>query len=183
MNLPSLHPDPIRAVCERRRWLAFGLTPRAIGLLLVGFVWLIPGFWDGRLAYAMLGWDALVLLGAVLDGLRLPRAELLTAGRTWSNAPALDSRTEIELTIENMGRTIVDCRLVDDLPAALTGVQAEPPTHRLTAFPRVPAKLRYTVMPEQRGDTETGWLYVRYRSPLVTSYSTWNGLSDFSSGR
>jgi uncharacterized protein (DUF58 family) len=146
--------------------LAFGLTPRAIGLLLVGFVWLIPGFWDGRLAYAMLGWDALVLLGAVLDGLRLPRAELLTAGRTWSNAPALDSRTEIELTIENMGRTIVDCRLVDDLPAALTGVQAEPPTHRLTAFPRVPAKLRYTVMPEQRGDTETGWLYVRYRSPL-----------------
>jgi len=172
MNLPSLHPDPIRAVCERRRkWWAFGLTPRAIALLLAGFVWLIPGFWDGRLAYAMLGWDALVLLAALLDGLRLPRAEQLTAGRSWSNAPALDSRTEIELTIENMGRTIVDCRLVDDLPAALTGfdageVNAEPPTHRLTAFPRVPAKLRYTVMPEQRGDTETGWLYVRYRSPL-----------------
>jgi uncharacterized protein (DUF58 family) len=166
MNLPSLHPDPIRAVCERRRTLAFGLTPRAIALLLVGFVWLIPGFWDGRLAYAMLGWDGLVLLAALLDGLRLPRAGLLTAGRSWSNAPALDSHTEIELTIENMGRTILDCRLVDDLPMALTGVQAEPPTRRLTAFPRVPAKLRYTVTPQQRGDTETGWLYVRYRSPL-----------------
>jgi len=146
--------------------LAFGLTPRAIGLLLVGFVWLIPGFWDGRLAYAMLGWDVLVLLAALLDGLRLPKAGLLTAGRSWSNAPALDSHTEIELTIENMGRTILDCRLVDDLPIALTGAQAEPPTHRLTAFPRVPAKLRYTVTPQQRGDTETGWLYVRYRSPL-----------------
>lgn len=166
MNLPSLHPEPIRAVCERRRTFAFGLTPRAIALLLVGFVWLIPGFWDGRLAYAMLGWDALVLLAALLDGLRLPKAGLLTAGRSWSNAPALDSHTEIELTIENMGRTIVDCRLLDDLPPALTGVQAEPPTHRLTAFPRVPAKLRYTVTPQQRGDTETGWLYVRYRSPL-----------------
>ena len=146
--------------------MAFGLTPRAIALLLVGFVWLIPGFWDGRLAFAMLGWDALVLLAALLDGLRLPKAGLLTAGRSWSNAPALDSHTEIELTIENMGRTIVDCRLVDDLPIALTGVQAEPPTRRLTAFPRVPAKLRYTVTPQQRGDTETGWLYVRYRSPL-----------------
>jgi uncharacterized protein (DUF58 family) len=166
MNLSSLHPDPIRAVCERRRTLAFGLTPRAIALLLVGFAWLIPGFWDGRLAYAMLGWDALVLLAALLDGLRLPRTGLLTAGRSWSNAPALDSHTEIDLTIENMGRTILDCRLVDDLPMALTGVQAEPPTHRLTAFPRVPAKLRYTVTPQDRGDTETGWLYVRYRSPL-----------------
>jgi uncharacterized protein (DUF58 family) len=166
MNLPSLHPDPMRAVCERRRVLAFGLTPRAIGLLLVGFVWLIPGFWVGRLAYAMLGWDALVLLAAVLDGLRLPNAGQLTAGRSWSNAPALDNQTEIELTVENMGRTIVDCRLVDDLPMALTGVQAQPPTHRLTAFPRVPAKLRYTVTPQERGDTETGWLFVRYRSPL-----------------
>jgi uncharacterized protein (DUF58 family) len=166
MNLPSLHPEAIRAACERRRKWAFGLTARGIGLLLVGFVWLIPGFWDGRLAYAMLGWDALVLLAALLDGLRLPRARLLTAGRSWSNAPALDSRTEIELTIENMGRTILDCRVVDDLPMALTGVQAEPPTHRLTAFPRVPAKLRYTVTPQDRGDTETGWVYVRYRSPL-----------------
>ena len=171
MNLPSLHPDPIRAVCERRRWWAFGLTPRAIGLLLVGFVWLIPGFWVGRLAYAMLGWDALVLLAALLDGLRLPKAGRITAGRSWSNAPALDSQTEIELTIENMGRTILDCRLVDDLPLALAGfqaggAQAEPPTHRLTAFPRVPAKLRYTVTPQERGDTETGWLFVRYRSPL-----------------
>jgi uncharacterized protein (DUF58 family) len=146
--------------------LAFGLTPRAIGLLLAGFVWLIPGFWDGRLAYAMLGWDALVLLAAVLDGMRLPKAGQLTAGRSWSNAPALDSQTEIELTIENMGRTIVDCRLVDDLPIALTGVQAQPPIHRLTAFPRVPARLRYTVTPQERGDTETGWLFVRYRSPL-----------------
>jgi uncharacterized protein (DUF58 family) len=167
VNLPSLHPDPIRAVCEpRRKWWAFGLTPRSIALLLAGFVLLIPGFWDGRLAYAMLAWDALVLLAAALDGLRLPRAGLLTVGRSWSNAPALDSKTEIELTVENMGRTIVDCRLIDDLPASLTGVQTEPPTHRLQAFPRVPARLRYTVTPQDRGDTETGWLYVRYRSPL-----------------
>jgi uncharacterized protein (DUF58 family) len=166
VNLPSLHPGPISAICERRRKWAFGLTPRSIALLLVGFVWLIPGFWDGRLAYAMLGWDALVLLAAVLDGLRLPKAGLLTAGRSWSNAPALDCQTEIELTIENMGQTIVDCRLVDDLPRSLTGIQAQPPTHRLTAFPRVPAKLRYKITPQERGDTETGWLFVRYRSPL-----------------
>jgi uncharacterized protein (DUF58 family) len=163
MISPSLHPDPVRAVCERRRRWGFGLTPRAIGLLAVGFLWLIAGFRFGRLAYVMLAWDAVVLLAALVDGLRLPRPEQLTAGRSWSNAPALDSQTEIELTVENQGRMIVECRLVDDLPPALV---AEPATHRLMAFPRVPASLRYRVEPQERGDWETGWLYVRYRSSL-----------------
>ena len=163
MIAPSLHPGPIRAACEPRRRWAFGLTPRSIALLTTGFLWLIPGFWDGRLAYAMPAWDALVLLFALFDGLRLPPPAQLTAARSWSNAPALDSETEIELTIENHGRTIVDCRLVDDLPPALV---AQPVTHRLTAFPRVPASLRCRVEPRERGDCETGWLYVRYRSPL-----------------
>ncbi len=159
----SLHPEPVRAACERRSRWGFGLTPRTIGLLVVGFLLLVPGFWDGRLAYTMLAWDALVLLAALLDGLRLPSASQLTASRSWSNAPALDSETEIELTLENQGPIIVECRLVDDLHPALV---AHPATYRLTAFPRVPATLRYRVEPRERGDWETGWLYVRYRSPL-----------------
>jgi uncharacterized protein (DUF58 family) len=163
MISPSLHPAPVSAVCERRRRWSFGLTPRTIGLLLAGFVWLIPGFWDGRLAYTMLAWDALVLLFVLLDGLRLPAAAQLTAGRSWLNAPALDSETEIELTIENHGRMILDCRIVDDLPPALV---EEPETLRVTAFPRVPARMRYRVKPNERGDWEAGWLYVRYRSGL-----------------
>jgi uncharacterized protein (DUF58 family) len=163
MISPSLHPAPVSAACERRRRWSFGLTPRSIGLLIAGFIWLVPGFWDGRLAYAMPAWDALVLLFALLDGLRLPAATQLTASRRWLNAPALGGETEIELTIENRGRMIIDCRLVDDLPPALV---AEPETLRLTAFPHVPAKLRYRVEPNERGDWETGWLYVRYRSGL-----------------
>jgi uncharacterized protein (DUF58 family) len=163
MISPSLHPAPVSAVCERRRRWSFGLTPRSIGLLLAGFVWLIPGFWDGRLAYTMLAWDGLVLIFAFFDGLRLPAAAELTANRSWLNAPALGSDTEIELTIENRGRIIIDCRMVDDLPLALV---EEPETLRLIAFPHVPARLRYRVEPNERGDWETGWLYVRYRSPL-----------------
>jgi uncharacterized protein (DUF58 family) len=159
----SLHPAPVSAVCERRRRWSFGLTQRSIGLLLVGFIWLVPGFWDGRLAYAMLACDAMVLLFALLDGLRLPAAGELTVSRSWLNAPALDSETKIELTIENRGRIVIDCRIMDDLPPALV---EELETLRLTAFPRVPAKLRYRVEPSERGDWETGWLYVRYRSPL-----------------
>ena len=154
MISPSLHPAPVQAVCQRRRRWSFGLTPRTIGLLTLGFLWLIP---------AMLAWDGLILLAALLDGLRLPSAAQLTVARSWSNAPALDSQTEIQLTIENHGRVIVECRLLDDLPPALV---AQPATHRLTAFPRVPASLRYRVEPQERGDWQAGWLYVRYRSGL-----------------
>jgi uncharacterized protein (DUF58 family) len=163
MSASSLHPGPVYAACEPRRRWSFGLTPRAIALLTVGFLLLAPGFWESRLSYAMLVWDALVLVAAVLDGLRLPQATKLSAARTWSNTPALDSETEIELTLENQGRVIVDCRLTDDLPPSLV---VEPAVHRLTAFPNVPARLRYTIEPQERGDCETGCLYVRYRSPL-----------------
>ncbi|MGA2848504.1 MAG: DUF58 domain-containing protein [Terracidiphilus sp.] len=163
MISPSLHPEPITAPCEPRSRWAFALTPRALWLLIAGFVLLVPGFWIGPFSYSMLAWDALVLAAAFLDARRLPRPAQLNARRTWSNAPALDSETEIELTIENHGTLIIDCRLVDDLPPALI---AEPATHRLTAFPRVPASIRYRTEPSERGDCETGSLYVRYRSPL-----------------
>jgi uncharacterized protein (DUF58 family) len=163
MISPSLHPGPVRAAFEPRSRWAVGLTPRSIALLLIGFAGLIPGFWEPRLAYSMPAWDFLVLLFALLDGLRLPAPRELTATRTWSNAPALDSETEIELTIENHGKLIVLCRLLDDLPTALV---AQPGTRRLIAFPRVPASLRYRVQPQERGDWLTGWLFLRYRSGL-----------------
>jgi uncharacterized protein (DUF58 family) len=161
MISPSLHPEPVRAACEPRSRFGFGLTARGIGLLLLGFAWLVPGFWNERLAYAMLGWDAIVVGFILLDAFLLPGPSVLTASRSWSNAPSLDSQTEIELAIENGSKAILDCRLVDDLPPALV---AEPATHRLDAFPRVPARLRYRIEPTERGDWQAGWLYVRYRS-------------------
>jgi uncharacterized protein (DUF58 family) len=67
------------------------------------------------------------------------------------------------LTLENHGKLIVVCRLIDDLPGALVDV---PETHRLNVFPRVPASLRYRVQPRERGNCQAGWLYLRYRSGL-----------------
>jgi uncharacterized protein (DUF58 family) len=163
MISPSLHPDPVSAKFEPRGRWAFGLTARTVLLLLVGFLGVIPGFWDARLAYSMLAWDGLVLIFACLDLVRLPRPAGFAATRAWSNTPALDASTEIELTVENHGRLIVECRLMDDLPQ---GLIAQPATHRLIVFPNVPASLRYRIEPAERGDRQTGWLYLRYRSGL-----------------
>lgn len=164
MISPSLHPGAVRAACRpRRRLLPAGLTVRTILLLMAGCAWVIPGFWNGLWSYAMPAWDFAVLMAALFDGLRLPAARELTMGREWLNTPALDGETEIELSVENHGRTVVECRLVDDLPTAFVD---EPKTHRVTAFPGVTAQARYGVQPRERGDWETGWLYARYRSPL-----------------
>lgn len=164
MISPNFHPASIRAQCEPRSRWGFGLTARSIALLIAGFAFLIPGLWDDRLGYGMLAWDVLVLLAALLDGLRLPKAEKLAGSRSWSNAPSLDSQTEIEVTIENEGAVIIECFLVDDLPTALGDVDRPTPL-RVTAFPRVSASTRYRVEPQERGDCATGSLYVRYRSP------------------
>ncbi len=159
----TLHPEPIRAVCQRQRRWGFGLTRRSIALLIAGFLWLLPGFWFAPMSYAMLAWDALVLLAAFLDGRRLPSPQQLIAARSWSNAPALDSETEIELTLENSSRVLLDCTLQDDLPPQLS---VEIATLRVAAFPNIPASVRSRIQPQERGDWQAGSLYIRYRSPL-----------------
>ena len=163
MISPSLHPEPVQAVCRPRGRFAFGLTPRTIWLLAAGLLLALPGFFDARLGYGMLVWDALVLLAALLDGMRLPAAQRITIERLWSNAPSLDSETEIDLGVEHDSETILECRLVDDLPEALVAV---PATRSLCAFPRVRAALRYKIEPRERGDVRTGAAYIRYASPL-----------------
>ncbi len=159
----SLHPEPVRAACKPRGRFAFGLTPRAIWLLVAGLALALPGFFSARLGYGMLVWDALVLVAALLDGMRLPAPQAITVERSWSNAPSLSSTTEIEIAVELNGGTILDCRIVDDLPEALVGV---PSTRSLRVYPRVRAALRYAIDPLQRGDVTTGSVYLRYRSLL-----------------
>jgi uncharacterized protein (DUF58 family) len=164
MISPSLHPESVRAECRlRRRWFAFGLTPQTIWLLAAGMVLALPGFFYASWGFGMLAWDTLVLLMALLDGLRLPMPKQITVERIWSNAPALSSETEIELVVTQGGRTILDCRIVDDLPDALV---ATPATHNLRAFPRVRAAVRYKIEPRDRGDVSAGAVYIRYASPL-----------------
>ena len=108
----------------------------------------------------MLVWDALVLLAAVLDSLRLPLAEQITIERSWSNVPSLESETEIQLAVDQSAETILECYLVGELPDALV---ATPATYSLRAFPRVRATLRYKFKPRERGDVHAGQVYAPAR--------------------
>ena len=65
--------------------------------------WRCRGSSIARLGFGMLVWDALVIAAALWDGARLPAPQTITVERSWSNAPSLDSETEIELAVEQSG--------------------------------------------------------------------------------
>jgi len=164
MTSGSLHPETVRAECRpRRRSFSFALTPRAIWLLVAGLPLALPGFFHASWGQGMVEWDALVLVAAIFDWLRLPSAQRVTIERSWSNAPSLDSDTEIELAVQQRGAGILECRMVDDLPDPLV---AMPATHSLRVYPNGRARLRYRIEPRERGDVRTGAVYIRYTSLL-----------------
>ena len=142
---------------------AFGLTQRALLLLLGGALLLVPAFFVPRLVWAVIVWDLSLLLMAVFDGWHLPRPTAIALTRTWLTAPALGNATEVEVTVLQGGKQILFCQILDDLPAAFL----EPPRwHLLTAYPGIAEKLRYRFTPCTRGDHSAGKLYLRYRSAL-----------------
>jgi uncharacterized protein (DUF58 family) len=100
-------------------------------------------------------------LVALFDSRQLPRPEHIQLTRTWITVPALGNTTEVELSVLQGGKQLLFCRLLDNLPAAFL---ESPDWQPLTAYPGIPAKLRYSLAPRVRGDHATGNLYLRYRS-------------------
>jgi uncharacterized protein (DUF58 family) len=143
--------------------LSFALTRRALLLLLLGTLWLVPAFFVRRFVWGVVVWDATVLLFALIDGLQLPAPSLIEAKRRWISALALGSETEVELSVLQRGRRLLLCRIMDDLPGAFLEA---PQWLEATCSPNVPAALRYSFIPRARGDHAAGKLYLRYRSPV-----------------
>jgi uncharacterized protein (DUF58 family) len=155
--------EPARSPAAPVSRFSFGFTKRTLLLLLLGTLWFVPAFFVRRFVWGALVWDATVLLFALIDGWLLPAPRLIEATRSWISAPALGSVTEVELSLQQRGRRLLLCRVMDDLPAAF---MLAPQWLRLTCYPDIPATLRYAFTPRQRGDHPAGKLYVRYRSPV-----------------
>ena len=143
--------------------VGFGLTPLALGLFAVGLVMAVPAFFHARQIYFMLGWDGLVALLVVVDGVRLPRPEAFVVTRTFLDSPQLGTATRVELSVRQESDGVVDVGMVDDLHAALVAMPVE---QRVEAFPREDAVSVATIYPRERGDFGLGRVYLRYRGAL-----------------
>ena len=132
-------------------------------LLFVGLVWLGPAFFDSRFVYAMLIWDAFVLVLWLIDLVQMPRPNQLLVRRTWRAPAALSIDSEVALTVENSSRGSVRAKLIDTLPVQL---HSEPPSVSIRARARGEEIATYHIRPRQRGDAKLGDCYLRYQSVL-----------------
>src|SRR2546422_11351701 len=98
-------PDP-----GTRTRLAFSFGPRFFLILLVGLVWLGPGWIEPRFLFAMVLWDVLALGVWAWDLLRLPRPAQLELRRIWNAPAALGSPSRIEIELINAARVSISRR-------------------------------------------------------------------------
>ena len=152
-----------RPIGRTGRLFGFGLTVRALWLVVVGFVLAVPAFWRPRAIWFMAAWDVLLLLLVVWDACRLPPPRQIAVSRTFLDSPQLGVPTRVELAVTAEADQVLSARVTDDLHPALVGV---PETRLLEVFPREPAKLLLTVWPRERGEFALRRVYLRYRGAL-----------------
>ncbi len=159
----SLIPAAVSARAQPRGRLPFAFAPRFFIAMLLGLLWLIPAWFDTRFAAAMFLWDALVLVGWMLDLLRLPRPAQIDAQREWDQALSLGHPAVANLELHNASRVPLYATVTDQTPLTLRDV----PPSLVTAIPaRDSVRVDYPLRPARRGDLALGSLSLRYRTPL-----------------
>ena len=161
--IPSPAEGAGRPLGRTGRRLGFGLTPRALWLVVAGLPLALPAFWHPWAVWFMVGWDAVVLLLVLGDAWRLPGPRQFRVTRTFLDSPQLGLATRVELAVSSQAEQVLDVRVTDDLHPALVQV---PETRRVEVFPREPARVETTVWPGERGEFALGLVYLRWRGVL-----------------
>lgn len=145
------------------RW-PFAFGPRFPILLLGGFLWLGPAWFNPRFLAALVAWDLLALAAWWWDLRGLPSPAQLTVARRWNAPAALDTEAMVRIEVANAGRRAIRARLLDHLPAAL---RASPPELTIDVPAGGRGSALYAIRPVRRGDVAIGGAWLRYVSPLA----------------
>lgn len=154
-------PEPVTARGITGRRAAWTFTPLTLRLVLAGLVLVIPLWLDRRLIVALLGWDAVVLAGWLIDLRRLPRPEALSVTRSWTSPAALSVPQTVHLKITNDSSTDVRLWITDSESPAF---QPDPPELALVVPARGSVRAQYDVRPMMRGDAPLRVAALRYRT-------------------
>lgn len=158
---PTLIPPETSSAARSYKRIGFAFGDRFFMLLFVGLVWLGPAFFDRRFVYAMLAWDAFVLLLWFIDVARMPRPAQLAVKRRWHSPAAFSIESEVDLILENSSASSIQAKLIDSVPLPL---RTEPPTISVRATGRSEGVGSYRIRPIERGDANLGHCYIRYQS-------------------
>jgi len=163
----TLIPAPVTSKLQPANRLgAIGgvtLTARALLLLVAGVLGTVPGFFHLRWLPLMLAWDAVVLILAIADLTMVSSGSDISVTRAFLDSPVLGRDTRVEMQVLQTGSRLLRAHLADDLHPALAQL---PPAADLTAYPRDPARVVFTIAPTRRGDFALGGIWLRWRGPL-----------------
>lgn len=165
MNAGPIHvvPSSTEARFTRTGRLSAAFGRRTFLLCACGLVLLGPAFLHPRVLWAMLAWNAFVLLAAFIDWCVLPKAVSIEVKRGWSGPLMLGSTTELRLTLSAQTKLPLHMTIVVDAPEALS---AEPIEREVTLHRNTETVLDLPITPRERGDATLDQLFVRYQSPL-----------------
>jgi uncharacterized protein (DUF58 family) len=161
MRSTQLAPKPARNPARQTKRFGFGFGRRFFLTVLIGILWAIPAFWDARFLLVMAAFDLCAIVAWAIDLARLPGPHQLVLERSWTGPPSLSNDLKVQLQLQNLGATWVECTVLDEVPKAL---RSAPPTVAITASARDSGSATYTVRPLERGDVKLGAAYLRYQS-------------------
>jgi uncharacterized protein (DUF58 family) len=159
-----LDPPSVEAQAQPHGPFGGGAGPRLLLLAGVGLAWVIPALWNRAFLYAMLLWDALLLLAFLADWLCLPRPKQITVRREWHSPLSIGVAADVNLSVANQSAVDIWVSAFDQLPTSSW--------HSGKALTlNVPAEgsrsVDYEYKPGTRGDLRTGKVFLRYRSGFL----------------
>jgi uncharacterized protein (DUF58 family) len=164
MSAPhQLVPASVKSHAKTAKRFPFAFGERFFLLLLIGLVWIGPGWSDRRYLYAMGFWDAAVLAAWMWDASRLPRPAQLELRRMWTNPVQLAVQTSVRLELHYYGNVPIAAQVLDDVPATF---RSETPELDMRASLNVIGAAEYSACPRERGDARFGTAFLRYQSAL-----------------
>ena len=159
----TLVPPPISASADAQKRMAGAFGPRFFLLLVVGLAWLGAAFHNWKFFYALVAWDALVVIAWAIDLLNLPRPLTLIVTRRWTSAAALSVPAKVELVLENCSRSTVLATLTDNVPPEIS---ISAPQLAIKCRARGESVASYQINPVRRGDSQFGAVYIRYQTTM-----------------
>ena len=155
----AMIPAPTEGTARPLKRLAFSFGYRFFLLLLLGIGWLIPAFFDHRFAYAMVAWDALLVLAWAADLTALPHPRHLRIRRSWMEPPSLSVTSRAKITAINGSNATLHIHVLDAVPSS---IRTEPPALELIVAPHGEAEGGYSIQPRKRGMSVASQVYLRY---------------------
>lgn len=159
--LQPLAPTAVSAPARRKSRFGESFGWRFVLLLIAGLAWIVPALWAPTFRWAMVAWDAVLLLGWLIDRLTMPRPDQIEVTRTWTSVLCISIPSTVHIRVKNHSGRALRVILRDHLPP---GLAAQMPTLEMTVPARGETDASYILRPGERGDFQTGSVYLRCSS-------------------